>query len=364
MENEMREFIESKSLKPIETIDKIISSAKFINNEEIACIIQEKFHIFNIPHNKLSEPITNFSYTGLTINNKNNEVLVFNSNFYNNKRGRAALYNPIHKTRIITFKIPPCIQCELSTKENTILLINKEYLAEYNYQNNTPLSNQKYFYSTATDLIVNQAVPVIGAINYKEAHIYRSSLTEERLTIPIPNDYHHTIIRTISSNNLLAVLNCHTNTLSLINLNNKQSHVLKNEDDNSRSISIGMYKMCFNPSGSVLLTLSKQKNLTTTIQLLEYWDTETFTKIHTEQFNNAYCSHIMFSPDGKLLAAGFIDNLLIYRVPFNIQYQPETKTKIHFMLYTLHNVKSKDDTILPHDIINIIAHMYLTLCKR
>jgi hypothetical protein len=172
-------------------------------------------------------------------------------------------------------------------------------------------------------------------------------------------------IEAISSNNLLAVTTHHSNILSIINANNNTSQILNKPFTHSEIPAFLFKAMCFNPTGSVLLTVSAGGELEMNTLLLEYWDTKTYQVFNTELLKINYLDiyNITFAPGGIKIIITSKQNCTLYSTPFNVQYESNIEN-FPYILFTLRQCLDRDNRIIPNDIAKLIAHECLTSFKR
>jgi len=373
MGNTFNEFLNDENVAPLDIFSSYITQVKFINNDDIIYLKNNKLTTFNIK-NRRSQKITNNEYDFLTKNNKNNQILAIQGS------GNMLIYNKNIITLIADFKYSLFNSYQFSPQDNTIIFHSSDNncIQEYNYQNNT--YSDQLPVSKDTILLTNPIKGTICLLDNASVKIYKSSLQQPPRVIPLEQEQHapHDLaaisvhhLTAISVHDLLAITHKNSPILSIINCNSKNNsnaiQILRKPtiEQKKCTYSPQFVQICFNATGSVLLTISDLEES----YAFEYWDTKTLKVLSMqtlEIFDKSMSNEIFdidFSPDNTKLSIAFSNKCIIYEIPFKRQYTNDTACIITYINFVLKQLYTAENEKIPSDIIQLIMQKML-LCLK
>jgi len=248
--------------------------------------------------------------------------------------------------------------CQFGSEDNTLILLLQDKITEeltlqiYNYKTENSLQKHTFDYCRL-QYIINPLQKTLCTLNEKKINIYNSSDLQKKNSITLSSNHH---FLNISADNKLAAIDGLRKTISLIDSNHT------NEVKSIKAETKEMFsKICFNPTGGVLATLSLGQGFKYT---LKYWDTKTLNILENQSLEDMHIFDINFSPNGRMLTIADKNKLTSYHVPFKVQYNPDLTNKFSFLLYVINQFTAQNDESIPNDIKNLIKWIYFLNCKR
>ena len=342
-------------IKKLTTI-KDPSDAKYLT-EKLVVIAGQGCSIVNLLTNE-EEKISNAVCSYLAVDSSKKKIA-----FSYDKT--IAVYNTeIQKQEWARTEEYPIESFEFSSCGNTIFLCLNEdnrgsrIITKRNYLEN----------SCGNDDVRNPYYPTI-ALHPKEhimcmvetwgdVLIYQShDLTLEPRIVSLS---HHGSYCKISSDGLIAVGDPDGKVISIIDSNKKSQMYpcIRSEKDEM------FIRMLFYPRGFVLAVTSL---LTTNIakHIMRYWDAKTLQLIYTTQsLNFGWDYDFSFCFDGKEVIVAFEKECLISPVPFEVQYENDTKERFPYKLFLLKKYIDQQDQYIPNDIRLLLANAFLKTFER
>jgi hypothetical protein len=351
----------NQSLIFIKNLNIKTHRAQFLNNDEIVVLNNKKGIIIDITQENSSfEPTPKFQYKSFAINTKTQQIAFFNKN-------KIAIYDvKTKKSCILSSDIAKkeIIDCQFGLQDNAFIInifdfeTRKSHLQECNCIDGNYLKN--IIFNQIIKLAVNpmsNVAYVLYVLDKDSVELYNPSyqlFDSKKQPISIQLNSRPTQFQ-ISSNNLLATLN-----YASVSLINKKDHQFYTVDCSLARTYFAT--MCFNPTGSILLTILEIPEQTTINYVLKYWNTKTLQLVNKECLENYPPIYdIAFAPDGAKIIITSQDNCTLYSTPFNVQYKSKN---FPYILFALKQCLDRDNKIIPNEIARLIAHMCLASSKR
>ena len=370
----------AKILKEITIIKKPYSVTCFPNNKIVIAGTNQKGHYVSSIYDFFNDteiPITNYkSDEGLRTESvaahPNKKIFAVHSlptlALYDIDNGNKLYEKPLNNYYIGTPVFNPA--------NNTILIGNNRGLDEWDYENNVCTTHPFEDMSTYRKIIMHPTKPSGIILEISQDHIlstfeYDTNNTFVTTGITLPSAITYANTAQYSGDGSLIAF-CHDPyKCSILNLKSKETYPFINNN-----ITQGTFSgMASSPISFTVATLYVNEKLQRSYIL--YGNAKKSTLLTTTPLPislknyigefislSAFFDRLNFFSDGTKLVIALHDKCLVVEVPFEAQYQPETKEKCAFALWLFKNYKDENgNNILPQEIAHLVIYNLLQTCK-